>query len=325
MGHIVRGMSLADAVAGSGVGFVFVTRDAHGVPDLLRKKGHTVWAVDPELESTGIAEVVRSLDPSVVVNDIQNAPVEYVKRLKGCGAALVSFDECGEAARFTDVLIDANVAEDTLYVSHGGPRRYYGPRYMLLGSDFAVMHGEKKVIREKVENVLVIMGGSDPQNLTEKVVLALDGLAPEFAVNAVAGYGFTKREILQEMSQRREWLTVVESPASMWQLMWDADAAFSSGGISMFELASVGTPGIVLCQAGHEVDNAEAFVARGIVESLGVGDYVSADEIVRCFSAVAGNAAVRRTMSVAGRDFIDGKGVERISRILDECMMQYSS
>ena len=111
----------------------------------------------------------------------------------------------------------------------------------------------------------------------------------------------------------------------MWQLMWEADVAFSSGGISMFELASVGTPGIVLCQAGHEADNAEAFVKRGIVESLGVGEYLSADEIVRCFSEVAGDVARRREMSAAGKAFIDGRGLERITRILDECMMQYSS
>ncbi len=325
MGHLVRGMSLAESIAGEDTEFVFVTREIHGMPELLRAKGYAVWAVEAETGPENIAKVVAAIEPSVVINDIRDAPVEYMTLLRDSGFPLISFDDTGDASSLVNVLIDANVSDDTLYLRNGGPKRYYGPRYMLLGGDFARLHEDKRKIREKVKNVMIIMGGSDPGNLTEHVVLSLDMISPDFDVTAIAGYGFSKCEILKEMAERRDWLTVAEQPESLAGLMLDADVAFSSGGISMYELACIGTPSIVLCQCPHEVDNAEIFVQQGIVESLGMGEYVSADEIVNCFNCVANNPGMRSVMNDSGKDFIDGRGIERITRIIDECVMQYSS
>ncbi len=325
MGHLVRGMSLAEAVLDEDTEFVFVTKDLDGMPDLLRAKGHDVRPLDPNTEPEGIACAVASMEPSVVINDIRNAPVEYVSFLRDFGIPLVSFDDTGEAASLVDILIDANISDKTLYVLNGGPKRYYGARYILLNRSFAALHNLEKRIREKVHNVLVVMGGSDPADLTEHIIRSLDAISPEFAVTAVAGYGFSRPEILHEMAGQRGWLTVAEQPENLADLMFEADMAFSSGGISMHELSCLGTPSIVLCQAPHEVHNAGILAEQGIIESLGLGEHVSAEEIASCFRHIANNPDMRQFMSDLGKEFVDGKGLERITRIIDECVMQYSS
>ena len=112
---------------------------------------------------------------------------------------------------------------------------------------------------------------------------------------------------------------------SLRSIMCEADIAFSSGGISMFELASVGTPNIVICQTQDEVRNAGTFVESGVVESLGLAANVTEDMIVERFRALGESRSKRESMSELGRELVDGKGLERILRVVDECMMQYSS
>ena len=91
------------------------------------------------------------MNPDLVINDIKDAPVEYMQVLKDYGIPLIGLDDTGEASSMVDVLIDANVAEDTLYIMHGGPKRCYGPKYMILNSDFAMRNDRPRAIREKVE------------------------------------------------------------------------------------------------------------------------------------------------------------------------------
>ena len=38
---------------------------------------------------------------------------------------------------------------------------------------------------------MILMGGSDPGNVTERIIRALGALDPDFTVTAIAGYGFT--------------------------------------------------------------------------------------------------------------------------------------
>ena len=161
------------------------------------------------------------------------------------------------------------------------------------------------------------MGGSDPLGLTDKIFEALQPVAENYEITIVAGDGNECFEKKLAASQTDDVRILADVPC-MAELMYEADLGITSGGVSMFEMAAVGTPNIVVCQTPHEVKNAELFEQRGIVLSLRMRVESVFKWIRPTFEEVAGDAAERRRMSQNGKNYVDGRGMERIITMILE-------
>jgi spore coat polysaccharide biosynthesis protein SpsF len=242
-----------------------------------------------------------------------------MQRLRTSGAEILNFDDRGDGAALADVLVDANrLPEEAAGVPN--VRALFGPDYIVLDERFAQAHERPKVIRERVEEVLVFMGGSDPAGLTLRALDALEQLDPEWHTTVALGYAFQDCEEAQRRAARAPNVEVVVGPADLAAPMAQADMALCSGGIAMFEVACVGTPSIVWCQVPHELHNARLFTERGIVRCLGLGDEVEAGAAADALETLANDAAARRAMSEAGKRAVDGRGLNRVMEAIEQCV-----
>ena len=102
-------------------------------------------------------------------------------------------------------------------------------------------------------------------------------------------------------------------------LIWWADiAVIAGGGSSLYELARMGTPGVVMSKVEHQVINARRFARLGTVIDLGYGRECS-DEVIR--SAVERlllDCELRHEMSENGRRLVDGYGRKRVLEIIED-------
>jgi spore coat polysaccharide biosynthesis predicted glycosyltransferase SpsG len=86
--------------------------------------------------------------------------------------------------------------------------------------------------------------------------------------------------------------------------------------MTVYEIAALGTPGIVLAQNTREEARMRAFARRGSVEFLGLGTAVSEAEIALRARALLLDAAARRRMSESGRSMVDGLGAQRTAELV---------
>jgi len=91
-----------------------------------------------------------------------------------------------------------------------------------------------------------------------------------------------------------------------------------SGGMSVYEIAALGTPGVVLAQNAREDRRMREFARFGTIEYLGLGVDVDETAILDAVRLLLTDAGRRRTMSEKGRRLVDGYGAARAAQIVLE-------
>jgi hypothetical protein len=82
--------------------------------------------------------------------------------------------------------------------------------------------------------------------------------------------------------------------------MLEADVMVGSGGMSVYEIAALGTPGIILGQNAREDRRMRDFAGHGTVEYLGLGTEVDETVLASAVRALLADPERRRAMSARG-------------------------
>jgi len=195
-------------------------------------------------------------------------------------------------------------------------QRYEGPAYAILDPAFArVPRCPSIVVLEP--RILVSMGGSDPYGLTLQVLRALDSMLEEpFHVTVAIGPAF-----LHEV-ELRTWLAGARRryecrrEESLLDLMVNSDMALVSFGTTVYELAAAGLPGIALSITEDHAQSAEVFAQGGSLMHLGLFSAISAAQIQSAVRELMNNQQLRLGMAQRGQQLVDGKGADRVAKLL---------
>jgi spore coat polysaccharide biosynthesis predicted glycosyltransferase SpsG len=88
--------------------------------------------------------------------------------------------------------------------------------------------------------------------------------------------------------------------------------------MSVYEIAALGTPGIVLAQNAREDRRMREFSRFGTIEYLGLGVDVGETTILDAVRRILNDPSKRREMSGRGRALVDGYGAARAAEIVLE-------
>ncbi len=253
-------------------------------------------------------EFLRSFCPDVVVvNKLNNFP-EYIRALKSLAGLVVTMEDTAEGAQLADLRIN---------ILYHTPRAVTEISYMALRREFQKLHCREKPSRRQVQKLLITQGGSDTYGFTPKVVRALEGMAHRPHVWVVTGPAFRHQSQLKEaLAASTLDLTHIHDATNLARLMHEADLAISAGGITLFELACVGTPAIAICGEPFEVETALRLEGMGTVVNLGFGGNLNDAKIHQTVDRLAADFQARQRMSLRGKSLVDGRGAERIMGLI---------
>jgi spore coat polysaccharide biosynthesis predicted glycosyltransferase SpsG/CMP-N-acetylneuraminic acid synthetase len=319
MGHVYRSLAIADEIRSispsADIQFLMKAAHAEGV-QRVSSAGYPVRIVSDDLPELVMKEI-QEYSPNIIVNDFP-APMrtDYLDALAKLGASTVnlvdSLEDIEKPAELASVII-ATMHEDQVELQDF----YGGPAFAILRDSFA---DRSSKLREVARRLVVSFGGSDPQGLTLKVLRSLDALAKEWkdlSVGVILGPAFSYKKKLEEilpiLSYRPRILENVEHMADIFS---DADLVFCSGGMTVFEIAALGTPGVVICQNAREQRRMEAFSREGTIVHLGLGTEVGEALVRDTARELLGSASRRRAMSEAGRKLVDARGTERAAKVV---------
>lgn len=317
MGHVYRSLAIAEALregSRAEISFLMSADHSEGIAT-ISKSGYPVRVFRAGgLDS--ILDSIRDFAPSVVINDLPLVEETYLRSLGRLGAVTINLvDTLDDLER---VSRDAQFVISVMNEERETPEGFYGgPAFAILRRHF---QGRERTFREKPARILLSFGGADPQALTVKVARALAPLAREVEILSVAGPAFPHTAVFEALQRTLGAnLPLVKGvDVQIADLMLDADLVLCSGGMSVYEIAALGTPGVVLAQNAREDRRMREFSRFGTIEYLGLGVDVDEAAILETVRRILGNAAKRRDMSDRGRNLVDGYGAARAASIVLE-------
>jgi len=308
LGHLMRCSVLAQNLDGYEHSF-WVREDPATKSLLAGRPAHYISPdldIDEELAFLQREITTAGIDSMVV--DFLRYPEGYIKRLKAMVPFLVSLHEYELDCPFSDMVVNYNSFKGFNSI-RDSEDKCLGPSYVILREGVRGVNNHRPSSR--VANILISMGGSDPNGVTFKAARALAGLRKNFRLIIHIGPAFKYGERLGELSML-PGAVIEDQVTELADLMVQADLAISAGGNTMYELCYLGVPSIIISQNAHQLEFAEGLAAVGAVRSIGLHSEITGDEIADAAEIMTGDFRLRRTFSERGREIIDGGGCERI-------------
>ena len=194
----------------------------------------------------------------------------------------------------------------------GGWQNMVGPKYSIIDESFS-MEGAREIQHEGPFEILVSCGGSDPKEISIRILMAITLLVDEVSVNVVVGPMFSERlkdKIRKQIRSARYQARILENERCLAEYMSRCDLAVATSGLTKYELAAGGTPALLISiDEIHELAN-RPFGATGVCTNLRYDATVA--EIAREIQRLLSRPFERASMCRAGRELVDGRGGERI-------------
>lgn len=262
-GHLMRMLALAQAYANRGGAVTFVVVEAPA--PLLRRlesEGFRVRQIrvppgsrDDAAATAAVASEVQAL--WIAVDGYQFGG-EYQAALKELRFRVLFVDDYGHASHYyADLVLNQNIHADEGWYSAREPhtRLLLGLEYVLLRKEFWPWRRWTRPQPARLRRVLVTLGGSDPANVTARVLELLDRVlgTEGLEVTVVIGAGNPHLEALDRFAARPGTrIRFRRNVLSMSELMAWADLAITSAGSTLWEILFMQLPAIALVIAANQ-------------------------------------------------------------------------
>lgn len=349
-GHVMRCLTLADALRAHGAQCHFVSRKHPGhLLDQIRQRGHTVTALpaekptaaatsnDPAPQSAHSAwlgcnwqtdvrqtqAILTDLQPDWLVVDHYALDKRWEEALASHYRRLLVIDDLADRPHHCHLLLDQNLGRQPqdytdLVPTHCQVRT--GPHYALLRPEFAALRPhslQRRQTQPNLRNLLITMGGVDQPNATGQVLRALKtcALPPSCRITVVMGLTAPWLENVQELAAQMPCSTeVVVNVSDMARRMADSDLAIGAAGSTAWERCCLGLPTLTVVLAENQLPSAQALKAVHAARLIGSVDDILT-QLPLAFAELIDSDS-RSRMSLAASAVNDGQGVEKILRYM---------
>ncbi|WP_380873291.1 UDP-2,4-diacetamido-2,4,6-trideoxy-beta-L-altropyranose hydrolase [Sphingomonas sp. DBB INV C78] len=300
-GHVMRCLTLADALRAQGGDCVFVCRPHRGhLLEQIRARGHEVRALPPLPASfvaraddtfhaawlglgwTRDAEETLSLATGErfdwLVVDHYALDRRWEEALRPICGRLMVMDDLADRAHDCDLLLDPSLGRtvsDYRNLLPMGAATLLGPQFALLRPEFAALRGESLARRHspRLAQLLITMGGVDKGNATGRVLAALSScsLPATLRITVIMGaHAPWLADVRAQGALMPVPTKVLVAVDDMARLMARSDMAIGAAGGTSWERCCLGLPTIQFILAENQT---------GIAAQLAqVGAAVCADD-----------------------------------------------
>ncbi len=329
IGHIMRCMTIADAIREQGEEVIFFLADNECVP-LVENRGFQCCTLDSfyddlDGEYDCLLTKLKKYGVELLLVDSYYVTPIYLTKLRN-EVKIAYLDDMDFFAYPVDVLINYNVfakVQDYPYLDKG-ITGLIGPHYAPVRREFGLVYREDDELgtEKEIKDILITLGGSDKYNLSEKIARVL-AENTNCRLCVVCGPFNTNKAALLNLADVWPRVTVHENVQDMWNLMQKCDLAVSAAGSTMCELATAGVPSVTFSFVDNQQRIAEAFGQKEA--ALWVGHYESAEEelffkrIKEAVDRLIADTQLARRIRLNAHELVDGRGAARIARELIMC------
>lgn len=305
-GHLMRCLTLAERLRKDGAEVHFICRplvgslhrlaEEHGFslhllscheenPNL---KGYAAWLTVPqEIDAEETVEILSCMQPvNRLVVDSYALDAVWEQKLRPLVREIFVIDDLANRPHDCDVLLDQNFYREMRHrydeLVPPNCKLLLGPSHALLREEFYAARDKIGVRDGGLRRILVFYGGSDTTCETEKAIHALVQLhCSSVDVDVVVGESNLRREKIEELCSKHDFLHYHCQASNMAGLMANADLSLGAGGTTTWERCFLGLPAIVTAIAENQFAVCRDCAEVGLIYYLGKWDEVTEEDIVR--------------------------------------------
>lgn len=354
-GHVMRCLTLADALTAAGARCEFICRTHPGnLLDLIRSKGyiahelsvrqgmsgagvsgcktesgehaptHSHWLGASQAEdAAACVPILAELQPDWLIVDHYALDVRWEQALKLHYRRLMVIDDLADRPHACDLLLDQT------YGRQGEDYRAWVPDdcQILCGSQYALLRPEfaarrpyslQRRVRPQLRQLLISMGGVDKDNATGQVLDALRDcpLPGDCRITVVMGSTAPWLKEVKQQTLSLPWPSqVLVGVSDMARLMADSDLAIGAAGATSWERCCLGLPTAMMVLAENQRFAAELLERAGAVRMLLPGPTLKT-QIKHLISELVGAEGAQRSLVDGASKITDGKGCALVSDFL---------
>lgn len=336
MGHVMRCLSIADAVKTHGVEVIFVTACEECIP-MIQQRGFQTRLLTtdyrdmlselPQLKQLLSAEK-EMIKKHVILVDSYQVSKAYYRELRklGCVACL---EDMGQPYP-VDLLINYNIYGEKLAPQYAAgnenkpDKTLLGVSYMPLRQEF--LTDMEYTLKEEVTDVMITTGGSDPlfaaKAFTDAFLADKTLQRAKIRYHIISGPFNSHAQELKQMYTNHIDVTIYENVKSMKEIMRQCDVVLTAAGSTIYEVSALGVPMLVFYFAENQRQGAEEIGKRTSV--INCGDFSKqsnevVDKAVKTLQRCVLDKSYRELLMQDERKLVDGKGAYRIAEAINEC------
>lgn len=330
-GHVMRCLTLADALRASGISVAFACQALPGnLCDFIASKGYHVGRLVPaagwqrDVEQTAATIADRSCDWIIV--DHYGLDGRWETAMRPYAKRIMAIDDLADRPHRCDVLLDQN------YYKAMGSRydglvsadclKLLGPRYALLRPEFREARRLPRAHDGSVRKILVFFGSADARNVTAKAIQALALIkANDVAIDVVIGVINPHRETIERLCREQSNMRLHVQATNMAELMIEADLCIGAGGATMLERCLLGLPTLTVVFAENQEQSTRDIAELGALRYLGWADDLTVEALADAIADAISHPADVAAMSRRAEQIMDGFAVNGklpvVSALLD--------
>ncbi|MEC5210522.1 UDP-2,4-diacetamido-2,4,6-trideoxy-beta-L-altropyranose hydrolase [Psychrobacter sp. PL15] len=339
-GHVMRCLTLADALTEQGAECHFICREHTGqLLDMIQQRGHQTYSLPVEsglqLQNGERAELAHAdwlgstqqKDAELCGNLLQVLQTDWLivdhyaldehweKLLRPYCKKLMVIDDLADRHHNCDILLDQTFGRDPQNYVQWVPRNcklLCGANYALLRPEFSQWREYSIKRREKgqLEHLLINLGGVDKDNVTTQILKGLQNSAlPDYCkITVVMGSKAPWVDVVQQQAALMRWPTEVKKGVSnMAELMANSDLAIGAAGSTSWERCCLGLPTIMLVLADNQQQLAINLQQANAVYTVNLGLAFDSSVLNAIENFILSPLALKE-MSQASSDILDGLG-----------------
>ena len=330
MGHVMRCLSIADALKSIGASVLFVCAGSDA-KELILRRGFDVSVLNTDFDKTideldKFTALIKKENPDLIICDGYYFSSSYFEKI-GKLSKTVYIDDYSKDAYPVDVLINYNIYGDL--TDYEGIYKKAGVKLpkLLLGTDYAPLRKEfidaKPISVKKAGpfEVLLSTGGSDPLHIAKNVAdRYIKKPAEGTRLNILAGPFSGDKKYIEKLAGEypksiKVWSGITDMPG----FLGNFDFAMSAAGSTTYELARMGVPSVIFSIAENQDLINETFDKKNLIKSAGNAQKHFDDTIdflLNCIYTIEECYNERVMSSDALKRCVDGKGALRIANFL---------
>lgn len=304
IGHLMRCLTLADALEVEGAQCHFVCREHPGnlIPQIV-SRGHqvhplplcqTIYRADEAqadksqpahaywlgcdwlTDARQTLNCIGSLNAHWLIVDHYALDECWEKELRPVCKKIMVIDDLADRNHDCDLLLDQNLgrqAQDYKGLVTGCYLFLLGPKYALLRPEFGELreYSLNRRAKPKFKRLLISMGGVDKDNVTGNLLSELSQctLPNDVFISVVMGASAPHIKRVCQQVRTMPWLTeVLIGINNMAQLMTDSDLAIGAAGSTTWERCCLGVPTITIILAENQREVANLLALKNIATLL---------------------------------------------------------
>lgn len=336
-GHIMRCLSIAEAIIALGGQAEFITSDNYAKEMLINRGFHPVildsdWR-NMDSETDNLCKIIKKRNIKLLVVDSYQVTNLYLSRLSQCTKVVYIDDMQTNIYPVHGIISYGHTEACGIY------QKLYGKTYrnmlILEGKKYIPLRYEfqrlgRRHVNQDIKHIMITTGGSDNYGLTKSLAVKVteffknnnDNRAyckEALNIHIIVGRFFPKDQLDSlEAAKKNYPFILYTNIEKISKVMLGCDICLSAGGTTLLELCACGTPTICFSIADNQVSGCREKDKDGLM--LYAGDIRNGREsFIKNIEEklhILKQENVRKTLSSRMQDAVDGLGAVRLAERL---------